>query len=64
LPDIETEDIPFTSEDIPLSKAVEQFENHYIKRILARCRGKKKKAAEIMGVDRRTLYNKLKKDCD
>ena len=61
LPAAETEDIPFLREDMTLGMAVEAFEQYYINRILNRCRGRKKQAADILDVDRRTLYNKLNK---
>ncbi|MDM8556403.1 sigma-54-dependent Fis family transcriptional regulator [Desulfococcaceae bacterium HSG7] len=56
---VETEDIPFIKDDLSLGKAVKVFEQYYIKRILNRCGGKKKRTAEVLGVNRRTLYNKL-----
>ncbi len=46
---------------LPLSRAVDEFESRYIARIISRCQGQKKQAAEILGVDRKTLYNKLNK---
>ena len=58
---VETEDVPFLEENLSLSKAVKAFEQYYIRRILDRCSGKKKQAAEVLEVNRRTLYNKLKK---
>jgi len=57
---VETGDVPFIKEELPLGKAVKAFEQYYIKRILDRCGGKKKQAAEVLEVNRRTLYNKLK----
>ncbi|MDM8540576.1 sigma-54-dependent Fis family transcriptional regulator [Desulfococcaceae bacterium HSG9] len=59
---VETEDIPFPDEELSLGRAVKVFEQYYIKRILDRCEGKKKQAAEVLEVNRRTLYNKLKAD--
>ncbi|MDM8540803.1 sigma-54-dependent Fis family transcriptional regulator [Desulfococcaceae bacterium HSG9] len=59
---VETEDVPFIKDDLSLGKAVKVFEQYYIKRILDRCGGKKKQAAEVLEVNRRTLYNKLKAD--
>jgi len=61
LPQPETGEMPFLSKEMTLGKAVEAFEKYYISRILARCRGRKNRAAEILDVDRRTLYNKLNK---
>ncbi len=57
---VETENVPFIKDDLPLGKAVKAFEQYYIRRILDRCEGKKKQAAEVLEVNRRTLYNKLK----
>ena len=56
---VETEGLPFLKKELPLGKAVEAFEIYYIKRVLDRCSGKKQQAAEVLGVNRRTLYNKL-----
>jgi len=61
LPSVATENIPFLREELSLGRAVEAFEQYYINRTLRRCGGKKKQAAEILGVNRRTLYNKLNK---
>jgi len=38
---------------------VEQLEKEYIKRVLIEVGGNKSKAAEILGLDRKTLYRKL-----
>ncbi len=57
----ETGQIPFISETMTLDRAVRAFETYYIHRILNHCSGKKKDAAEVLGVHRRTLYNKLKR---
>jgi len=46
---------------LPLSRAVDEFERRYIARVISRCHGQKKQAADILGVDRKTLYNKLNK---
>jgi DNA-binding NtrC family response regulator len=49
-------------EDTPtpsLSQAVEQFERAYIQRALALAGGEKKKAAQILGISRQCLYQKL-----
>jgi PAS domain S-box-containing protein len=54
-------DIPFLTKELPLKEAVEAFEEFYIRRILDCCKGKKKQAAEILNLNRRTLYNKLNK---
>ncbi len=55
----EPDTLPFLPEDAPLREAVEAFEKYYIRRILNRYRGRKRQTAEILGINRRTLYNKL-----
>lgn len=53
-------------EERPIEKAlretytVDQLEKEYIKRVLLEVGGNKSKAAEILGLDRKTLYRKLK----
>jgi DNA-binding NtrC family response regulator len=42
-----------------LSQAVEEFERAYIQRALALAGGEKKKAAQILGISRQCLYQKL-----
>ena len=42
-----------------LSRAVEQFERDYIQRALAITGGEKKKAAQILGISRQCLYQKI-----
>jgi two-component system, NtrC family, response regulator AtoC len=42
-------------------RALEEMEKEHIIRILRETRGNKKKAAEILGIERRTLYNKAKR---
>jgi DNA-binding NtrC family response regulator len=52
-------------EENPIEKAlretytVDQLEKEYIKRVLLEVGGNKSKAAEILGLDRKTLYRKL-----
>ena len=54
-------------EDVEIVKAAEQLqplheiEKHYILEVLKTTRGNKKKAAEVLGLDRSTLYAKLKR---
>jgi transcriptional regulator with GAF, ATPase, and Fis domain len=43
------------------SKALDDMEREHIIRILKETKGNKKKAAEILGIERRTLYNKAKR---
>jgi DNA-binding NtrC family response regulator len=42
-----------------LSEAVEQFERAYIQRALEMTGGEKKKAAQILGISRQCLYQKI-----
>ncbi|MCG8636550.1 MAG: hypothetical protein MI863_22140, partial [Desulfobacterales bacterium] len=44
-----------------LKAAVEDFEKTYIAKVLARHGQKKGKAAETLGVDRKTLFRKMKR---
>ncbi|MCP4713631.1 MAG: sigma-54-dependent Fis family transcriptional regulator, partial [Deltaproteobacteria bacterium] len=48
-------------DDLPLEQALEAFEAHYIPLILSHHGDHKGKAAEILRIDRKTLYRKLKK---
>jgi DNA-binding NtrC family response regulator len=41
---------------------IEQLENKYIRRVLMEVGGNKSKAAEMLGLDRRTLYRKLQEE--
>jgi transcriptional regulator with GAF, ATPase, and Fis domain len=42
-------------------RALDEMEKEHIIRILRETKGNKKKAAEILGIERRTLYNKAKR---
>lgn len=44
----------------PLKKAVEGFEREYINRVLEQVGGNKTKAAEVLGISRKTLWEKCK----
>lgn len=44
----------------PLSQAVNLFEKEYIQSILEKTKGKKGQAAEILGISRKTLWEKIK----
>ena len=46
-------------EGIERSLSMEEVERAYIKRILEKTRGNKLQAAQILGIDRKTLYRKL-----
>ncbi len=48
-------------EQQPLGKAVEAFESQYIRCILNLNEGLKSKTAAMLGINRKTLYLKLKK---
>ncbi|HEY0708140.1 MAG TPA: helix-turn-helix domain-containing protein, partial [Polyangia bacterium] len=49
-----------TDEESPsLFRAVERFEREFIRRALAITGGEKKRAAEILGISRKCLYQKL-----
>ncbi len=57
----ELSEINPVQDHLTLSRAVEEFERRYIARVISQCQGQKKQAADILGVDRKTLYNKLNK---
>jgi DNA-binding NtrC family response regulator len=44
----------------PLSSATRVFEKEYIKSVLEKTKGKKGQAAEILGISRKTLWEKIK----
>ncbi|NPA48926.1 MAG: sigma-54-dependent Fis family transcriptional regulator [Thermodesulfobacteria bacterium] len=52
-----TEEAELLEDDLPL----EEIEKRYILRILRRCEGNKSKAAKILGIDRKTLREKLRR---
>ena len=43
-----------------LSAALKEFEHEYLMRALAQANGKKMKAAEILGISRKNLWEKLR----
>jgi DNA-binding NtrC family response regulator len=45
---------------VPLEEAVRQFKDRYVAQVLAMCSGVQKKAAEVLGVDPRTIHRYLK----
>jgi len=53
-------ELPFLGGGRPLADAVLDFEGFYIQRTLGEAGGRKKETAKRLGIDRRTLYNKLK----
>jgi DNA-binding NtrC family response regulator len=44
----------------PLSDAIRVFEKEYIQNVLEKTKGKKGQAAEILGISRKTLWEKIK----
>lgn len=56
-----TVDVPGNSSEKTLKKAVEEPEREHIISVLNDCGWNRNKAAEILGVNRTTLYNKMKK---
>ena len=47
--------------DLPFQEAMAAFHQFYFRRLLSRCRWRKKAATEVAGVDRRTLQRYLKR---
>ena len=39
---------------------LEQLENEHVRKVLNKCDGNMKKAADLLGISRQTLYNKVK----
>ncbi|PIE35967.1 hypothetical protein CSA56_01915 [candidate division KSB3 bacterium] len=58
---VRSNNAPDVQDGLPLDEAVEAFERDYITRVLHQHGGQKSKAAQALGVGRKTLYNKLKK---
>jgi len=52
---------PQMASSAPPGTSLEDMERDHIIRVLRETRGNKKKAAEILGIERRTLYNKAKR---
>ncbi len=55
----EAEEENFIEEGLREKYTLDQLEKEYIKRVLIEVGGNKSKAAEILGLDRKTLYRKL-----
>ncbi len=47
---------------LPLSRAIKQFELGYIRRVLEQTEGKKSEAARLLGISRKSLWQKLKQE--
>jgi two-component system response regulator AtoC len=47
--------------DIPVNPSLEEMEKNYILRVLKEAGGNQSKASQLLGIDRKTLYLKLKK---
>ncbi|RCK77570.1 MAG: Response regulator of zinc sigma-54-dependent two-component system [Ignavibacteriae bacterium] len=64
-PAIKKEDLPFqllsNGVDKPLSDSLEEIERAHILKILNQCDWNITRSAEILGIDRATLYNKINK---
>ena len=63
---IQVEDLLFAGLGRPAEKApdafktLEELERDHIARVLKHCQGRKGKAADLLGIDRKTLARKLK----
>ncbi len=64
-PIMERRDLSIASTPAPLGKnshaSLDEMEKDYILRVLAEANGNQSKASQILGIDRKTLYLKLKK---
>ena len=49
------------AEGSPLYPTLDERERHYIEKVLQVTRGHRGEAARILGIDRRTLYDKIKR---
>jgi transcriptional regulator with PAS, ATPase and Fis domain len=56
---IQTTDKKLVEKALEGNFTLDQLEKEYIKRVLIEAGGNKSKAAEILGLDRKTLYRKL-----
>jgi len=64
-PEIGVRDLPVTAQngaaDGPQPRSLEALEKEHIGRVLGECSGNVTRAARILGIDRATLYNKLRR---
>ena len=51
--------MPFTANDAAEIVSLEELEKRYITRVIKLLGGNKARAAQLLGLDRRTLYRKL-----
>ncbi|NQV14573.1 hypothetical protein HQ531_03875 [bacterium] len=64
--EIDVQDLPslmrFTSKSVErLDRTIEELEADYIRRVLESLKGNKSRTAEILGIDRKTLREKIKR---
>ncbi len=52
--------VSFSQGKVPLKEALKFSERNIIERVLSECGGNRTKAAELLGINRTTLYNKMK----
>ena len=52
---------PFLQEGLSLNQVMEAFEKFYLTRVLQQCAGHRGQVADQLGIDRKTLYTKLKR---
>lgn len=57
----ETKEMPLTEEDASLEDKLEEIEKRAIKEALKKAKGHKTKAAEMLGMNRSTMYYRMKK---
>lgn len=57
-----TNDESYIDRALGISHTLEELEKEYVRHVLTQVRGNRSRAAEILGIDRKTLYRKLKND--
>ncbi len=55
-------DDTFIDRALVKSHTLEELEKEYIRHILSQVKGNRSRTAEILGIDRKTLYRKLKNE--
>jgi two-component system response regulator HydG len=53
--------IPATVTELGTNPSLEEMEKNYILRVLKEANGNQSKTSQLLGIDRKTLYLKLKK---